>query len=110
MSTNPNELSSQDIIKAHKSTVNRSVRSLVLAMEQENTLIAETPVVKFQKVLKIYRSIKPVLSVLSTLPLIPTTWRGAVLMFIQALDALTNVGGEITASFKAGKDLAEVTE
>jgi hypothetical protein len=101
---------SKALIAQNKTSVNRNLRGLQVTMEQENTLIAETPVVKFQKVLKIYRSIKPLLSVLATLPLVPTTWRAAVVMFTQALDALSGVSGEITASFKAGKDLAEVTE
>jgi hypothetical protein len=56
-------------------------------------------------VLKIYRGIKPVLAVLSALPLIPSTWRAALVMFDQALEALSGVGGEVVASFKAGKDL-----
>ena len=103
------ELSEAAITKS-KRPVDRSLRTLQQEMEQENTLIAETPSVKFQKVLKIYRSIKPLLSVLATLPLVPATWRAAVVMFTQALDALSGVSGEITASFKAGKDLAEVTE
>jgi hypothetical protein len=101
---------SKAVITDNKTSVNRNLRGLQLTMEQENTLIAETPAVKFQKVLKIYRSIKPLLSVLATLPLVPATWRAAVIMFTQALDALSGVSGEITASFKAGKDLAEVTE
>ena len=101
---------SEAAIAKNKRPVNQSLRSLQQELEQENTLISETPVVKFQKVLKIYRSIKPLLTVLATLPLVPSTWRAAVIVFTQALDALSGVSGEITASFKAGKDLAEVTE
>jgi len=58
-------------------------------------------------VLKIWRGIKPVFAVIGSLPLIPSTWRGAIVVFTQALDALTAIGGDITAEFKAGKDLAE---
>jgi hypothetical protein len=48
-----------------------------------------------------------VFAVIGSLPLIPSTWRGAIVVFTQALDALTAIGGDITAEFKAGKDLAE---
>ena len=105
MSTHPNELSSQDTIKVHKKSVDRSVRTLMQEMEHENTLVAETPVTRFQKVLKLYRGIKPLLAVISTLPLLPATWRAAIVMFDQALEALAGVGGEITSQFKAGRDL-----
>lgn len=111
MSTNPKDLnpkeSSESTIKTSKRSVDASLRALQKEMEQENTLVQETPVGRLQRVLKIYRGIKPLLSVISTLPLIPTTWRAAIVMFNQALEALSGVSGEITAQFKAGKDLAE---
>jgi hypothetical protein len=65
--------------------------------------VQDTPNSRLQKVLKIYRGIRRD----RLLPLIPATWRAAIVMFTQALDALTAVGGDITAQFKAGKDLAE---
>ena len=105
MSTNTNEQSSQAVIKASKKSIDRHVRTLMQEMEHETTLVSETPVSRLQKVLKIYRGIKPLFAILGTLPLIPSTWRAAIVMFDQALDALSGVGGEITASFKAGKDL-----
>ena len=49
---------SEAAIAKNKRPVNQSLRSLQQELEQENTLISETPVVKFQKVLDIYRSIK----------------------------------------------------
>lgn len=111
MSTNPKELnpleSSKAMIEKSKRSNDRTLRALQQEMEQENTLVSDTPNTRLQKVLKIYRGIKPVLAVLGGLPLIPSTWRAAVVMFTQALDALSAVGGEITAQFKAGKDLAE---
>jgi len=105
MTINPNELSSQDLIKAGKKSVDRSVRALMQEMEHENTLVAETPVARFQKVLKIYRNIKPLFALISAIPLIPSTWRAALVMLDQALEALAGVSGELTAQFKAGKDL-----
>ncbi|HJQ37361.1 MAG TPA: hypothetical protein VKB93_09500 [Thermoanaerobaculia bacterium] len=111
MSTNPKHLdpleASKTMIEKTKRSTDRTLRALNVDMEQENTLVQDTPNGRLQKVLKIYRGIKPVLSVIGSLPLIPSTWRAAIVMFTQALDALTAVGGEITAEFKAGKDLAE---
>ena len=109
MSTNPKDLnpkeSSESTIKASKRSVDASLRNLQKEMEQENTLLQETPVGRLQKVIKIYRGIKPLLSVISTLPLIPTTWRAAIVMFNQALEALAISAPDVTADFKAGKDL-----
>jgi hypothetical protein len=111
MSTNPKELNpleaSKAMIEKSKRSTDRTLRALQQDMEQENTLVADTPNTRLQKVLKVYRGIKPVFAILGALPLIPSTWRAAIVMFTQALDALTAVGGEITAEFKAGKDLAE---
>ena len=109
MSTNPKELNpieaSKAMIEKSKRSTGRTLRALNVDMEQENTLVGDTPNGRLQKVLKIWRGIKPVFAVISMLPLIPSTWRAAIVMFTQALDALTAVGGEITAEFKAGKDL-----
>ena len=109
MSTNPKELnpkeSSESHIKTSKRSVDASLRNLQKEMEMENTLIQETPVGRLQRVLKIFRGIKPLFAVLGSLPLIPSTWRAAIVMFTQALDALAVVAPEVTAEFKAGKDL-----
>lgn len=86
-------------IKDSRANVDRSILALTREMRHENTLIEESPSSRLQKVLKIYRGIKPLLAVLGTLPLIPSNWRGAIVIFTQALDALA------TADFKAGKDL-----
>lgn len=55
--------------------------------------------------LRLYRSIKPLLTLLGNLPILPSNWRASVLIFTQALDALLAVGPSITAGFKAGRDL-----
>lgn len=111
MSTNPKHLdtieATKTMIEKSKRSTDRTLRALNLEMEQENTLVQDSPNTRLQKVLKIYRGIKPVITVIGALPLIPSTWRAAIVMFTQALDALAAVGGEITAEFKAGKDLAE---
>jgi hypothetical protein len=103
MST-PSQLS-EAAIKNSRKNVDRSIRTLVQQMEHENTLLQESPSSRLQKVLKIYRGIKPLLAVLSSLPLIPSTWRAAIVMLTQALEALAIAAPEDTADFKAGKDL-----
>lgn len=109
MSTNPKELnpkqSSEAAIAKSKRSVDRNIRALIEEMEYENTLIQETPNGRLQRVLKIFRGIKPLLTVLTSLALVPPNWRGALAMFVQALDALALVGPDFNASFKAGRDL-----
>lgn len=110
MSTNPKDLnpkqSSEATISKSKKSVDRNIRTLMQEMEHENTLLQESPAGRLQRVLKIFRGIKPLFAVLAALPLIPATWRAAIAMFVQALDALAVVGPDLTAAdFKAGKDL-----
>jgi hypothetical protein len=109
MSTNPKELNktnaSEELIAKHKQSVGRTIRALVQEMEHEQTVVAETPIGTLQRVLKVYRQTKPLLAVLGTLPIVPLTWRMALTGFTQALDALATAAPEITAGFKAGKDL-----
>jgi len=109
MSTNPKELnpkqSSEAAIARSKRSVDRNVRALMQEMEHENTLIQDSPNARVQRVLKIFRGIKPIFTVVVSLPLIPATWRAAITMLVQALDALTLVGPDFSASFKAGRDI-----
>jgi hypothetical protein len=55
-------------------------------------------------VLKIYGGIKPLLVILTATPLIPSPWRTALKTFAHSLEALAATP-EVTAAFKAGKDL-----
>ena len=51
---------------------------------------------------KVYSGIKPLLTVLSTSFFVPAKWKSAIAVLVAALDAVT---GEVSADFKAGKDL-----
>jgi hypothetical protein len=102
--TTPSQLS-EAAVKDSRKNVDRSIRTLMQEMEHENTLLQESPGSRLQKVLKIYRGIKPLLAVLSSLPLIPSTWRAAIVMLTQALEALAITGADPAVDFKAGKDL-----
>lgn len=91
--------------KPPKESVNGSIRTLLQEMKHEETPAAETPVTRLQRVLKIYFGIKPLLAALAVFPFIPATWRKSVVLFTQALEALALSAPEVTAAFKAGKDL-----
>ena len=64
MSTNPKELNpleaSKAMIEKSKRSTDRTLRALQQDMEQENSLVQDTPNSRLQKVRKIYRGIKPV--------------------------------------------------
>ena len=63
----------------------------------------EGPFALLQRVLKIYRSIRPLFVVIAGLPILPSTWSAVIGMFVRALDALA--GSDVNAEFKAGRDL-----
>jgi hypothetical protein len=88
-------------INKNRKTVDRGIRTMMNRMESENTAAQETPNTRVQRVLEMYRNVKPALVAISILPIIPLTWRTAILMFNQALDGLAVAGN----SFKAGKDI-----
>ncbi len=85
--------------------VNGSIRTLLQEMQQEETPDNETPATRLQRVLKIYFGIKPLLAFLAAFPFIPSTWRKALTLLTQALEALALSTPEVTAAFKAGRDL-----
>ena len=106
MSTNP-LAQTETIIKLSKKSVDRSIRTLMAEMEHENTLLAESNGGRVQRLRKVYRNVKPLLGVLVSLPLIPHNWRAALGILIQVLDSLatSDVPSDVTADFKAGRDL-----
>jgi hypothetical protein len=86
--------------------VDSAIRAMnVTEMEQENALLPATFGARLQQLVKVYSGVKPLLSVLAALPIIPATWRAALVLFNQALEAVTESAGDIGPDFKAGKDL-----
>ena len=57
---------------------------------------------KLAQLAKVYSGIKPLLTALASMIFVPASWRSALAIFIAALDAVT---GDVSADFKAGKDL-----
>ena len=51
-----------------------------------------------------YAAIKPLLTVISSLALIPQAWRAGLALFTAAIDAVVSAP-EFNPDFKAGKDL-----
>lgn len=88
-------------------SIDREIRTLTAEMQQEQTLMPETQSGRIARLLKIYNGIKPLLTVISALPLIPSGWRAALVLFNNALAAVAAGAGadDVTADFKAGKDL-----
>jgi len=79
-------------------------------LEMVNTATADTPNGRVQRLVEIYGSVKPFLVALSTLVIIPASWRNGIRVFIGALDAVAIVApqlgpGDVVPEFKAGKDL-----
>ena len=83
--------------------INAAVKSALKKMEQPQGVLPgeNPPTSKTGRLLTIYQGVKPLLVVLTTIVLIPLTWRTALSIFIDALDT---VAGDL-AEFKAGKDL-----
>lgn len=84
--------------------VDTAIHALTVTMKQEDTPITDTQSGRIEHLLQVYRGLKPLLTVLSALPLIPTKWRNALTVFTQALEAVA-VGASDIADFKAGKDI-----
>lgn len=84
----------------------------VLGMEKEsrNTVLPgeenpDTPVSLIERLVTIYEALKPLLGTLATLPLFPKAWRAAFSLFLGAVQAVADKLPEVSAAFKAGKDL-----
>lgn len=59
----------------------------------------QTMETRTQRVVKVYAAARPIIVALSSVLLIPQTWRALLTVFVATLD-------QVSATFKAGKDLA----
>jgi hypothetical protein len=79
--------------------VNAHVNNIDLAEVTAPTAVPQSNADRASRLITAYAAARPILSVLAATPLIPATWRAIVATLVLALD-------QVTASFKAGKDLA----
>jgi hypothetical protein len=78
--------------------IDREVKKLdVNAFTSEGAV--STPAGDAQRLSTVFASVRPILLSLAAVPLIPAAWRTALRVFVNTLD-------QVTAAFKAGKDLA----
>lgn len=99
----------------------RGIQS-VDAVEEELTLLPLTLSGRLARALKYYLAVRPIFMTLTVFPLIPASWRHAILAFLQALDAVVPSADtpvttpelpplpdepSSTKEFKAGKDQAK---
>jgi len=101
MSTSRNHMEELAASKTWKA-IDRSVKTLDLtAMEEENAAIGASFATSLDRLVTVYNAVKPLISVLATIPLIPQAWRAAIALFNKSLDAVVVA----VPDFKAGKDL-----
>ena len=87
MSTNYNDKERQKATKTH-AAISSAVHSLGTG-DIETTATADTQAGRVQRLVEVYGSIKPLLTTLSMLPIIPAKWREALRLFIAVLDDFT---------------------
>jgi len=93
--TNPNDIRKTP---SH-TTVDRAIKTLMSDLGQETgPQPVTTAAGRLARLLKIYQGIRPLLEILNVIPLLPSAWRRALGVFLDALEA-------VNAGFKAGKDL-----
>ncbi|MCU1347244.1 MAG: hypothetical protein JWO56_274 [Acidobacteria bacterium] len=105
MTTTTKALETINTTKAFKQ-IDRAIRTLDLqAMEEEQGLLPETQTGRIERLVKLYSGVRPLLTAMTALPLIPAAWRAALAIFTQALEALAATVPNANPDFKAGKDL-----
>jgi hypothetical protein len=90
--------------------IDRSIRTLDLTpMTGGNAALPETLSNRLTRVLQVYGAIRPLLSALTTVSLIPPAWRAALTVFSLAVESLAAMWPEgtstVSGDFKAGKDV-----
>jgi hypothetical protein len=98
---NPNDFVQYKTRKQLDTCVRRAMSSL----EHENTVMAASPAATFQRLLKVYKGLRPMLAFLTTFPVVPQSVRTGIGLLAQTLEAVSQFDVPLTAQFKAGKDL-----
>jgi hypothetical protein len=79
--------------------INAHVSNIDLSEVTAPAAATQTATDREQRLMTAYTAARPILVAVSAIPLIPAAWRAIVTTLVAALDG-------VTATFKAGKDLA----
>jgi uncharacterized membrane protein len=80
--------------------INAHVNSIDLAEVTAPTAAPQTAADRAQRLMTAYTAARPILVAVAAIPFIPANWRAIVSVLVVTLD-------QVTASFKAGKDLSD---
>jgi hypothetical protein len=112
MTTFPSNMEGSAIAQIRFEQIDEAIASLDMESLNENSILPLSPADRIQRLVKVYYVVRPLLTAMSMLPLIPASWRAALVLFIETLEALAVVseGGAVADWFKAGKDLRDKPE
>jgi hypothetical protein len=79
--------------------IDRNVSHLLSPENAELITAGSDPM---SRLVTVYKSVRPMLLVIMSLPLIPPAWRSALKLFVTNIDGLATA---FDPTFKAGKDL-----
>ena len=80
-------------------SINAHIAGLDLSELTAPAAVQTTPGNRVQQLITSYAAVRPILAAVAAIPFIPANWRAVLTAFVVTLD-------QVTASFKAGKDLA----
>jgi hypothetical protein len=117
MSTNYNDMEHHNATQAH-GAITASVSTIGTGdMEMENAALTGTPGQRLERFVSVYGSIKPLLTALSTLVILPPKWRVGLIVFIRTIESVVAIAPQLdpgivkiddpkpVPDFKAGKDI-----
>ena len=82
-------------------SIEKSIHNIDL---EAMTAIAEGPN-RTQRLVAMYAAVRPILSAVSVLPLLPPKFREALRLFLLTFDQFAQSAAQSDPDFKAGKDL-----
>lgn len=100
---NPNDFVDFQTLKKLNACARRAA-----SHEHENTLMPQPAIAAIQRLLKVGKTIKPILDFLTSFPLVPVAVRTGIGALVQAFQSAAVAGPELAAQFKAGKDLEPI--
>jgi hypothetical protein len=83
-------------------TIDREIAKLDLPALTAKTAV-RTQWSRMERLVTIYRAVRPLLAAAAALPIFPPRWRDALKLFTTTMDDLAS--GVASGEFKAGKDL-----